>query len=209
MDEIEKALDDFAPNPKCELVFNSVFELLVAVVLSAQCTDKRVNQVTEKLFQKYSSPKAFANLTINELSKEIYSLGFYNTKAEKIISLSKSIMQNFNGEVPKTMEELTTLSGVGRKTASVVLSEGFKKPAFAVDTHVFRVANRLGIASTKNVEACEIALKKYFPKHKWSKIHLQMVLFGRYFCKAKNPCCSACKLKNKCVYFQKKEKLCS
>ena len=206
MDKIQKVLDEFAPRPVCELEFKSVFQLLVAVVLSAQCTDKRVNMVTKTLFKKYPAADDFAKLSQEELGKEIYSLGFYNSKAKNLIELSKALVQNYNGQVPNTMEELTKLPGVGRKTASVVLAEGFKKPAFAVDTHVFRVANRLGIGSPKNADACEYALKQYFPKNKWAKVHLQMVLFGRYFCKAQNPCCNACKLQQKCLYFQKRIK---
>ena len=204
MMDIQKALDALVPNPTCELNFQTTFQLLVAVVLSAQCTDARVNKVTKSLFQKYPSAKDFANLSVETLGKEIYSLGFYRAKAKNLIEMSKAILENFGGKVPCTMEELTTLSGVGRKTASVVLAEGFNIPAFAVDTHVFRVANRLGIGDEKSPEACETALKNFFPQESWVKTHLQMVLFGRYTCKAQNPKCEGCPFQSICKYFQKK-----
>ena len=204
MMDIQKVLDHLVPNPTCELNFQTTFQLLVAVVLSAQCTDARVNKVTKTLFQKYPSVYDFANLSVDELGKEIYSLGFYHSKAKNLIALSRAIVENFGGEVPCTMAELTTLAGVGRKTASVVLAEGFNIPAFAVDTHVFRVANRLGIGDKKSPEACEAALKNFFPKESWAKTHLQMVLFGRYTCKAQKPKCGGCPFQSICKYFQKK-----
>ena len=204
MMDIQAALDCLVPNPVCELNFQTPFQLLVAVVLSAQCTDARVNKVTNSLFQKYPSAKEFANLSVDELGKEIYSLGFFRTKAKNLIALSKSLIENFDGKVPCTMKELTTLPGVGRKTASVVLAEAFNIPAFAVDTHVFRVANRLGIGDEKSPDACEAALKNFFPKENWAKTHLQMVIFGRYTCKAQNPKCTDCPFQSICKYFQKK-----
>lgn len=188
------------PAPKCELEFSNNFELLIAVILSAQCTDKRVNQVTKTLFQKHKTPNDFANLDVQTLEKEIYVLGFYHNKAKNIISACKDLVEKFNGEVPSDMESLTSLSGVGRKTASVVMSVGFNKQAFAVDTHVFRVANRLGIGSEKSPKDCEEKLKKYFKNCDWAKIHLQMVNFGRYVCKARKPMCEKCSLKEVCKY---------
>ena len=201
--DIEKALNKMLPNPRCELNFQTVFQLLVAVVLSAQCTDARVNQVTAVLFQKYPTVQDFAKLSPNVLEKEIFSLGFYQTKSKNLIALSQDIVEKFGGNVPNTMQDLVSLPGVGRKTASVVLAEGFKKPAFAVDTHVFRVANRLGIGSEKSVEECESKLKEYFPKSSWAKVHLQMVMFGRYKCKAKKPDCNNCCFQKICKYFNK------
>ena len=197
MQKIEETLDKFFPSPSCELKFNSNFELLVAVVLSAQCTDKRVNEVTEKLFKKWNTPEDFANLSPQQLEKEIYSLGFYHNKAKNIINASRDIVEKFGGNVPDNLEDLCTLAGVGRKTASVIMSVAFGKPAFAVDTHVFRVANRLGIGG-KDVLECEASLKKKFKEEEWAKRHLQMVLFGRHHCKARNPNCENCPLKNRC-----------
>ena len=205
MNTYEKVFDELVPAPKCELDYEDNFQLLIAVVLSAQCTDKRVNQVTKSLFKKYPNPEALAFANVKDVAKEIYSLGFYNTKAKNIVALAKDLVEKFNGQVPCTIEHLTSLSGVGRKTASVVLSEGFGVPAMAVDTHVFRVANRLGIGSEKSPYHCEEALKKRFPKSSWGKVHLQMVHFGRYHCKAKNPSCNACKFQKICLYYNKKK----
>lgn len=200
MMDIQKGLDQIVPNPMCELNFHTTFQLLVAVVLSAQCTDARVNMVTKTLFKKYPSVQHFANLSEEELGKEIYSLGFYRAKAKNLIAMAKMMLNDFGGEVPCTMQDLVKLPGVGRKTASVVLAEGFKIPAFAVDTHVFRVANRLGIGDKKSPTACEVALKKYFPQQSWAKTHLQMVLFGRYTCKAQKPKCEGCPFQSICQY---------
>ncbi|MBR5012712.1 MAG: endonuclease III [Clostridia bacterium] len=205
MKTYEKILDEVVGTPRCELDFENNFELLIAVVLSAQCTDKRVNLVTKTLFKKYPNAETLANASVQDVAKEIYSLGFYNSKAKNIVSLAKDLVEKFGGKVPCTMEKLTNLSGVGRKTASVVLAEGFGKPAIAVDTHVFRVANRLGIGSEKSPYDCEMALKKRFPKSSWGKVHLQMVHFGRYHCKAKNPSCNACKFQKICLYYNKKK----
>lgn len=205
MNTYEKVFDEVVGVPKCELNYQNNFQLLVAVVLSAQCTDKRVNVVTKSLFKKYPTAKLLAKADAYDVAKEIYSLGFYNMKAKNIVSLSKDLVEKFGGEVPNSMEKLTSLSGVGRKTASVVLSEGFGVPAVAVDTHVFRVANRLGIGNEKSVLKCEMALKKRFPKSSWAKVHLQMVHFGRYYCKAQNPSCNACKFKKICLYYNKKK----
>ncbi len=191
-------LDKMYENPKCELNFGSNFELLVAVVLSAQCTDKRVNQVTSVLFKKYNKPEDFVNLPLEKIEELIKPCGFYHNKALSIKSLSYDIIERFGGEVPKTFEELTSLRGVGRKTANVMISLAFDGDAFAVDTHVLRVSNRLGFANTQNPDVCENNLKKIFPKDKWSKMHYQMVLFGRYTCKAIKPDCDNCPFKDKC-----------
>lgn len=182
----ESYLDKLITNPVCELNFKSEFELLISVILSAQCTDKRVNKITENLFKKYSSPQDFANLEQKELEKLIFSCGFYTQKAKSIISASKDIQEKFLGKVPNNFEELTSLRGVGRKTANVVLSVAFNKPALAVDRHVFRVAKRLLLTKANNVFDCEKDLMKLFDKSHWSKIHYQMVLFGRYYCKARD-----------------------
>ena len=205
--KITNYLNELFPEPYCELKFNSTFELLVAVILSAQCTDKRVNETTKVLFQKYNTPQQFASVSQEELEKLIHSCGFYHNKAKSIISASKDIITKFKGEVPDTIEKLITLAGVGKKTANVVYSVGFGGDALAVDTHVLRVSNRLGLANTLNPLKCEQELTKKFPKNIWSKLHYQMVLFGRYKCKAIKPICNECKLKDICKYY--KEKKCS
>lgn len=189
---------------ECELKFNSNFELLVAVMLSAQCTDKRVNEVTKELFKKYNTPKAFASLDQNVLEKEIYSCGFYHNKAKNIISMSKDLLERFGGVVPDDFDELLSLAGVGRKTANVVLAVGFSQDAIAVDTHVFRVSNRLGIVKANTPYKCEMALQKIVDKDKWSRFHHLLVLFGRYYCKAINPKCNGCILRDECKYYKGK-----
>ena len=192
-------LDMLFPNPDCELEFNSPFELLVAVILSAQCTDKRVNMVTEELFKKYNTPQDFANIPLEKLENLIHSCGFYHNKAVAIKKASKDIIERFNGEVPSDFDDLCSLSGVGRKTANVMIAEAFGGDAFAVDTHVLRVSNRLSLVKTKDPHKCEEALKKIFPKETWSKLHFQMVLFGRYKCKALKPECQGCPFSQICV----------
>ena len=191
-DIILNELDKMFPNPNCELKFNSPFELLVAVILSAQCTDKRVNMVTEELFKKYNTPKDFAEMPLGTLEKLIHSCGFYHNKALSIKKASKDILERFNGTVPSNFDDLCSLSGVGRKTANVMISEAFGGDAIAVDTHVLRLSNRLGIVKTDDPHKCEEALKKKFPKDRWSKLHFQLVLFGRYKCKAIKPDCKDC-----------------
>lgn len=194
------------PNPVTELKFSNNFELLVAVILSAQCTDKRVNAITKDLFKKYSTPEQFASLKQEELEKQIYSCGFYRNKAKNLINASRVIVNEFNGKVPMTMPDLKKLAGVGQKTAGVIYSVAFGGDAMPVDTHVFRVSNRLKISKSKNVKKCEEDLKNFFDKSTWSKVHHQMVLFGRYYCKARSPECEVCKLKENCHYYNEKIK---
>jgi endonuclease-3 len=203
--KVINVLNEMFAVPRCELEYSSVFELLVAVILSAQCTDKRVNQVTKVLFEKYNTPQDFVDISTDELEKIIFSCGFYRAKAKAIKEASKDILEKFNGQVPSDFDNLCSLRGVGRKTANVMISEGFKGDAFAVDTHVLRVSNRLGLAKTKNPDKCEFELKKHFDKKDWSRLHYQMVLFGRYFCKAGKPNCGECKLRENCKYFKDKE----
>ena len=204
MEKVLNYLDELFPEPACELKFNSRFELLVSVILSAQCTDKRVNMVTSELFKKYNTPKDFAGLKQEELENMIKSCGFYHNKAKNIISCSKDILERFNGNVPNNVDDLMSLAGVGKKTANVVFSVGFGGDAIAVDTHVFRVSNRLGIKS-KNPLECEAKLQKLVPKQNWSKVHHQMVLFGRYFCKAIKPNCKECELADICEYYNERK----
>lgn len=195
---VVEGLDAMQPNPVCELNFKSPFELLVAVVLSAQCTDKRVNQVTTELFKTHNTPQDFVDMPLEELEMKIHSCGFYHNKAKAIKSASKDILERFGGKVPNNFEDLTTLAGVGRKTANVVMAVAFGGDAFAVDTHVLRVSNRLGLVKTDNPNVCEDNLKLIFPKDKWSRLHYQMVLFGRYTCKAIKPDCANCVFSQVC-----------
>ena len=196
--DILTGLDKMIENPRCELVFNSNFELLVAVILSAQCTDKRVNQVTAELFKTHNKPEDFVKISQEELEQKIHSCGFYHNKAKSIKKASEDILNRFGGQVPASFDDLTSLAGVGRKTANVMISMAFGGDAIAVDTHVLRVSNRLGIAKTKNPTECEMKLRKVFPKDRWSKLHYQMVLFGRYICKAQKPDCEKCLFKKDC-----------
>ena len=183
---------------KPALKFNTPYELLVAVILSAQCTDERVNKVTEKLFQKYNTPQTMLTLSQEELEKQIYSCGFYRAKAGYILSASKDIIEKFNGNVPDTLEELRSLAGVGRKTANVVYSVAFKGSAIAVDTHVFRVSNRIGLANAKNVLNTEKQLMEILDKNDWSRAHHYLIYLGRSYCKAGRPDCANSPITDHC-----------
>lgn len=197
--ELRKIFD----KPKCELVFENNFQLICAVVLSAQCTDKRVNMTTPKLFEKYPTPKDLANAKKEDVIEIIRPCGFFNNKSNSLINLAKALVEKFNSEVPNDYDSLVSLAGVGRKTANVVLAVGFGKDTIAVDTHVFRVSNRLGIKS-KNVLECENKLQKIFNKSDWSELHYLLVLFGRYHCKAIKPMCKNCALCDICEYVKTK-----
>jgi len=188
------------PDAKPALHYTTPYELLVAVVLSAQCTDERVNIVTEKLFQKYSTPQAMVTLSQKELEKYIFSCGFYRMKAEHILSASRDILDKFGGEVPGTVEELMTLAGVGKKTANVVYAVAFGGAAIAVDTHVFRVSNRLGLAKGKDPLEVEEGLCKVIPKEDWSKAHHWLIYHGRRVCHSQRPNCENCTLREICDY---------
>lgn len=197
-------MNELFTDAECELKFGSEFELLVSVILSAQCTDKRVNMVTKELYKKYNTPKDFANMPQEKLEELIHPCGFYHNKAKNIISASKDILERFDGKVPSNMKDLMSLAGVGQKTANVVMAVAFKGDNFAVDTHVFRVSHRLGFAKSATPEKTEEELKKAFDKNLWSRLHHQMVLFGRYYCKAIKPECEGCKLKDMCEYYKRK-----
>lgn len=183
---------------KPALKFNTNYQLLVAVILSAQCTDERVNKVTEKLFSEYDTPEKMLSLTNSELEKYIFSCGLYKTKAQHILSASKDIIEKFGGQVPNTLEDLQSLSGVGRKTANVVYSVGFKGDAIAVDTHVFRVANRIGLVDANNVLKTEKGLMEILDKNDWSRGHHYLIYLGRSFCKASKPDCENCPINTYC-----------
>ena len=201
----QKILDELKkmhPDAGCELNYGTPFELLVAVILSAQCTDKRVNEVTKDLFKKYNNPEQYATMTPAELEPLIHSCGFFHNKAVNIIGAAKGIVDRFGGEVPKTMAELTSLPGVGRKTASVVMTVAFDEPAMPVDTHVFRVSGRLGLSHKKNPEQVEKDLKDLYPPSDWNIVHHTLIFHGRYICKALRPNCSECTLTEYCPYFK-------
>ncbi|GAA0863301.1 endonuclease III [Paraclostridium tenue] len=204
-ENIKKILDILEqtyPDAECELNYTNAFELLIATILSAQCTDVRVNKVTEELFKKYNKPEDFAKLSTAEISEEIKSCGLFKSKAQKIKETSVILCSNYGGEVPDNMEELIKLPGVGRKTANVVLSNAFGVDAIAVDTHVFRVSNRIGLVKTDTPEKTEFELMKVLPKKRWSKAHHLIIFHGRRICKARKPECNVCPIVEYCDYYQ-------
>lgn len=204
--ELISKIDEVYDNPKCELDFSSNYELLVAVILSAQCTDKRVNIVTKELFEKYNTPEKMITLSQERLEKIIRPCGFFHNKASHILEASRELVEKYGGEVPSDKDQLKSLAGVGEKTANVVLSMAFKIPAIAVDTHVFRVSNRLGLANSKDVFKTQKDLEKNLPKDKWIKFHYALVLHGRYVCKSQRPLCENCKFVQYCKYYNAKNK---
>ncbi|CCZ58632.1 endonuclease III [Clostridium sp. CAG:710] len=199
MQEIFDYLDALIPNPKCELNFNCDYELLIAVVLSAQTTDKRVNEVTKVLFTKYPTLEDINKADISSIKEIIKSIGTFNKKAVFVKEIAKTLLEKYDGVVPRTHEELEAIPGVGHKSANVVLGVLYNIPTFAVDTHVERVSKRLGLASAKDdVTKVEKKLMKKVPKDRWIRTHHQFILFGRYYCKAVKPSCDNCKLKDIC-----------
>lgn len=202
-DEADKCLDileETYPDAHCELEHTNPFELLVATILSAQCTDVRVNKVTAKMFEKYNKPEDFAMMDINKLEDLIKECGLYRNKAKNIKASSNVILEEFNGKVPETIKELMKLPGVGKKTANVVASTCFGVPAIAVDTHVFRVSNRIGFVNEKNVSSTEKALQNKIDKSRWTKAHHLFIFHGRRCCTARNPKCDFCTVKDFCKY---------
>lgn len=195
-------LEKLYPDAQPALKFKSPYELLVAVILSAQCTDERVNKVTEKLFEKHNTPHTMLQLTQEELEKYIFSCGFYRNKAAHILSASRDIIEKFGGEVPSEHAKLKTLAGVGQKTANVVYAVAFGGEAIAVDTHVFRVSNRLGIAQGKTPDKVEEGLKSAIPKSEWSKAHHYLIYHGRRVCHSQKPDCINCTLKDNCKFYK-------
>lgn len=193
-----KILDYYIPNPKCELDYNRDYELLIATVLSAQCTDKRVNLVTKDLFNKYDI-FSLSKANKNDIEKIIKPCGSFVKKSEYIIEIAKSLVLNYQGKVPNNRNYLESLKGVGRKTCNVVLKNIYDVPCIPVDTHVNRVAVRLGLANEEDTpNIIESKLMKEIPKEKWNKVGEQILLFGRYYCKSINPCCDDCKFKDRC-----------
>lgn len=191
------------PDAKSELSFKNPFELLIATIMAAQSTDRQVNIITKKLFELYPSPEDMVKLSEEELGKLIKSSGFYRNKSKNILKACEILLKEHQGEVPKTREELVKLPGVGRKTANVVISNVFGQDAIAVDTHVFRVTNRIGIVKAKTVEATEEELMEKIPKDLWSEAHHWFILHGRRVCKARKPLCEICELRQYCIYNRK------
>ena len=204
--DIINKINSMYENAECELNFSSNYELLIAVILSAQCTDKRVNIVTSELFKEYNTPEKMITLSQAELEQKIHACGFFHNKAKHILECSKDIVEKFGGEVPSDKKKLKMLAGVGEKTANVVLATAFKIPAIAVDTHVFRVSNRLGIANANTVKKTQKQLEKHIPKEMWASSHYALVLHGRYVCKSQKPNCANCELNNLCKFYKTKKK---
>ena len=205
IDEIINYLEELFPNPKPQLIYDSDYSLLIAIVLSAQTTDVRVNEVTNILFNKYKSLEELSKADIKDIESIIRVLGTYTRKSRYVKEIATDLINKYDGVVPTDRKELESLSGVGHKTANVFLNEYYDIPAIAVDTHVSRVSKRLGLANNKDdVLKIENKLKKIYDKSTWGRRHLQMLLFGRYYCKAINPKCDTCKLKDICNYKKKK-----
>jgi endonuclease-3 len=195
-------LGEAYPDAAPQLEYSNPFELLIAAMLSAQCTDMVVNRVTKELFGKFKTPKDYLTLSEEELARRIREVGLYRAKSKNIIATCKILCENFNGEVPNTREELMTLPGVGRKVANVVLSNAFSVPAIAVDTHVFRVSNRIGLTNAKNVHKTEEQLMQNIDESLWSIAHHRLIFHGRRVCSAKNPKCDMCTINQYCKYYK-------
>lgn len=196
-------LEGMYPNARCELNYNNAFELLIATILSAQSTDKKVNQITSNLFKKYNNPQSFLELTNEELEEKIKYIGLQKNKSKNILATCKVLIKQFDGQVPKERKELESLPGVGRKTANVVMSNAFDIPAFAVDTHVFRVANRIGLTNSDKVLDTEKQLMKLIPPVLWFNVHHWLIWHGRKICSARNPQCNKCILLPLCDFGKK------
>ena len=203
--EIFHRLEARYPNAKPALNYENAFQLLVATILSAQCTDVRVNQVTASLFVHYPDAQALAAADLEELSREIHSCGCYRVKAKNLIGTAKMLCRDYAGEVPPLMEALTRLPGVGRKTANVVLSNAFDIPGLAVDTHVFRVSHRLGLSDAKDPEGTESQLCALIPREKWGKAHHWLIYHARQVCSARAPKCGDCLLADLCPFYKEQQ----
>ena len=199
-----KILDKTYPKISVPLKSRNIFTLLISVLLSAQCTDVNVNNVTKKIYPKYYKPQHFLKLGRKKIEKLIKKIGIFRIKAKSIYNLSKLLIEKHEGQVPKTFKELEELPGVGHKTASVIMSQGFGQPAFPVDTHIHRLAQRWGLTNGKNVIQTEKDLKRLFPKKNWNKLHLQIIYYGREYCKARNCFGISCKICTSCYPNRKK-----
>lgn len=202
-EDIKKILDtleEIYPEAECALTHKSVYQLIVAVALSAQTTDKSVNLVTPALFEKYPTPYELAEADPEEVAEYIKRIGMYKTKSKNIVGLAKSLVDNYGGEVPNNYDDLVSLPGVGRKTANVVLSVGFGQQRIAVDTHVFRVANRIGLTNEKDVLKTELSLMERIPEERWSRTHHSLIYHGRQCCDARKPKCDDCPIEEYCDY---------
>lgn len=202
---IRKILRLRYPNVKTQLFHANPFQLLIATILSAQCTDRQVNSVTPGLFADFSTPEDFATAPIKEIEKKIHSTGFFHNKARHIQNCSKVLLKNFEGKVPETIDELISLPGVGRKTANVVLAAAFNTPAMVVDTHVSRISQRLGLTTNKDPVKIEFDLMKVIPKKDWNDFGLHLIYFGREICNARKPACPDCPLNSLCEWEDKRE----
>jgi len=200
IEEVLALLEAAYPKAQCELRFTTPFELLIATILSAQSTDERVNKVTQDLFKKHPTPHDFLTLSQEELEQLIKEIGLYHNKARHILAACRILVEDFGGEVPSDLDKLSSLPGVGRKTANVVAANAYGIPTIAVDTHVFRVANRIGLAHSENVVKVEKQLMDIIPKDQWIKTHHLLIWHGRRICKAKKPLCSECPLIHVCEY---------
>ena len=201
---IQRILNNIYPKVPVPLNYKNNFTLLVSVLLSAQCTDVNVNNVTKNIYPKYNHPKHFVRLGRKKIERLIRKIGIFRVKAKSIFNLSRIIIRDYNGKVPRTFEQLEKLPGVGHKTASVVMSQGFGHPAFPVDTHIHRLAQRWGLSNGKNVVQTEKDLKRLFPKKNWNKLHLQIIFYGREYCKARNCYGITCKICTTCYPDRKK-----
>ena len=201
--EILRILDETYHGMNTALNYKSPFELLVAVILSAQCTDERVNKITARLFPKYNTPQKMVKLSLQEMEEAIKDCGLYHAKAKNLLGTCHRLLEEYNGQVPATREDLMTLPGAGRKTANVMLSVAFHQPALAVDTHVFRVSKRLGLAKGEDPLLVEQELLKVVPKEKWSEAHHWLIWHGRKICKARNPLCQECPVRELCHSYKK------
>lgn len=203
---IINTLNELYPDAKCSLNYSKPYELLIATRLSAQCTDERVNKVTPALFQKYPTLEAFASADFDDVCEIIHSCGFFRGKAQSIIEMSNQIINEYNGIVPDTIEELTKLSGIGRKTANLICGDIYNKPAIIADTHCIRLSNRLGLANSSDPKAVELTLKKIIPPNEQTKLCHNLVHHGRAVCSSRSPKCAECPLNSVCSFVQKENK---
>lgn len=208
-DKVYELLKEKYPDAKCALEYKTPFQLLISTVLSAQATDKSVNQVTEKLYEEYPDLESFLTLSQEEIQEKIKKIGLHKNKSKSIYNICKKLKEDFNKEVPKTMEELISLPGVGRKTASVVLSEAFKIPAFPVDTHVFRLTRRIGLSTKNTADDVSDEMMKKLAKKKWHLMHHLLITHGRQICIAQTPKCDICTINHLCNNYKKENKKCN